>query len=353
MKIAIDCRHIGYSGIGIYLRECLPFFFDSKNDFLLFGNLEKLNFLTRQTNFEIIPCSIKPFSLHDTFAFPQVLLKKINSCSLFYSPYFNIPCGIKIPVYTTIHDIIFPDMPFLTSKPGLAMRMWFYRRAYKRSEKIFTVSNFSKSRIESHLGKSKPVIVTYSAIQRKFADLNSRPEKLNKNNTILFIGNIKKHKGLDCLLQAFSFAKKEGLPHKLIIIGSAENFRSSDKEILLKINSLSPKEIAIVNHVNDNMLMEYITSASLLIQPSLYEGFCLPPLEALILGTNVLISDIPVLQEIYEGFPVTFFKAGDPIDLKTKILLLLKNQEKINLPNSLASKYTFGKTANTILGELK
>jgi len=60
-----------------------------------------------------------------------------------------------------------------------------------------------------------------------------------------------------------------------------------------------------------------------LVQPSLYEGFGLPPLEAMVLGTPALISDILVFKEIYNDFPVTFFKTGDAIDLKNKMIELL------------------------------
>lgn len=66
--------------------------------------------------------------------------------------------------------------------------------------------------------------------------------------------------------------------------------------------------------------MKEIARAELLIQPSAYEGFGLPPLEALCLGTKPVVSDIPVFREVYDGLDVTFFKAGDAADLKEKIL---------------------------------
>jgi len=69
--------------------------------------------------------------------------------------------------------------------------------------------------------------------------------------------------------------------------------------------------------------MEHLAESALLIQPSLYEGFGLPPLEAMILGTHAMISDIPVFREIYSDFPVVFFKAGDSNDLKNKKLELM------------------------------
>ncbi|MDR0301232.1 MAG: glycosyltransferase family 1 protein, partial [Treponema sp.] len=193
MTICIDCRMIDASGIGVYLRECLPWFLQSGNDFLLLGNARRLHCFSSSTNVKIIECNIKPFSFKELFFFPCKTAQQINRADLYFSPFFNIPHGITIPIYTTIHDIIFPDMPELTSKIGLVARMWFYRRAYIKSQKIFTVSEFSKSRIEYHLGTAKPVIVTYSAIQPMFLSYCDNAKNINKTQTIVFVGNIKKH----------------------------------------------------------------------------------------------------------------------------------------------------------------
>jgi glycosyltransferase involved in cell wall biosynthesis len=245
-------------------------------------------------------------------------------------------------------------MPELTSKTGLAVRMWFFRRAFSKSRKIFTVSQFSKSRIEHYLGTEKPVVVTHSAIQKMFLDYRTKVQNGQKKDTIIFIGNIKKHKGLDCRLDAFFLARKEGLPHRLIIIGSNYTFRTSDNTILRKIEKLGNDAVFFTGFVSDENLMEYLTTAALLVQPSLYEGFCLPPLEAMVLGTHALISDIPVLKEVYSDYPVTFFRSGDSNDLKEKLLelLLKKNARTVSLPEYLSLRYTFKKTASIILRNL-
>jgi len=355
MTICIDCRMIDASGIGVYLRESLPRFLQSNNDFLLLGNAKRLHCFTSNDNVKIIECNIKSFSLRELFFFPSKTTRQINSAGLYFSPFFNIPHSVTIPVYTTIHDIIFPDMPELTSKTGLAARMWFYRRAYKKSKKIFTVSEFSKSRIQRHLGTEKPVIVTHSAIQPEFLAYRANIQNVQKTQTIVFIGNIKKHKGLDLLIDAFIPAKNEGLPHQLVVIGAKENFRTADNTVLQKIESLGNEAVTFTGFISNEQLMEHLSKAALLVQPSLYEGFCLPPLEAMVLGTNALISDIPVLKEIYAGFPVTFFHSGDSSDLKEKLMGLLFNKKPSSpvLSDDLLLKYTFEKTASVILGELE
>jgi glycosyltransferase involved in cell wall biosynthesis len=341
---------IDASGVGVYLKGVLPHFIQSENNFLLLGNREQLQYFSLNANVEIIDCYVKPFSIKELFFFPVKILKKINKTDSFFSPFFNIPSGIKVPVFTTIHDIIFSDMPEYVSKIGLAARFWFYRKAYKKSLKIFTVSQFSKSRIEHHLGNEKPVIVTHSAIKPMFLEYRAKAKNKPKTETIIFIGNIKKHKGVDCLLDAYLLAKEEGLPHKLIIIGSKDNFRTADNSILQKINSVE-SDITFTGFVSDEKLLEYLASAALLVLPSLYEGFGLVPLEALVLGTHALISDIPVLKEIYGDYPVTFFRANDVKDLKEKIIDLLLNKPIPSpaLSDKLLTKFTFEKTASVIL----
>ena len=357
MTIAIDCRHIDSSGIGVYLRECLPFFLKSAHNFLLLGDVNVLGTFTKNArNAELMDCTVKSFSVRELFLFPKHIVQKINSSTdAFFSPFFNIPGGIKISVYTTIHDIVFPDMPELTSRAGLFARMWFYRRAYRKSAKIFTVSEFSKSRIEHHLGISKKIVVTHSAIQPQFLAYRANNKAAVKTETIVFIGNIKKHKGLDYLLDAFQAAGREGLPYKLVIIGSRENFRTSDDAVLKKIDSMGQDAVTFTGFVSDEKLMEYLAAAVLLVQPSLYEGFGLPPLEAMVLGTYALISDIPVFREIYADYPVTFFRAGDAEDLKNNMLRLLYNRPvpSVNISEKLLTKYTFEKTASIILKELQ
>jgi glycosyltransferase involved in cell wall biosynthesis len=259
-------------------------------------------------------------------------------------------------VFTTIHDIIFPDMPELTSRLGLFARMYFYRRAGKLSHTIFTVSEFSKQRIMHHLGVGKRIVVTGSAIQSAIYNDDDDDDVTSgdKNKSILFIGNIKKHKGLGVLLKAFEMARNAGLDYTLTIVGSLENFRSKDTESLWYFKDTTLDFIRWTGYVSNEELRGLIKSAALLVQPSLYEGFCLPPLEAMMLGTPALISDISVLKEVYADFPVVFFKAGNADDLKEKLIALLRDKPFINihLDWGLRNRYTFKKTAAIILEEL-
>lgn len=352
MILAIDCRHLGSSGIGVFLRECLIRFNNENLNFLLFGDIKKIQSLGIK-NATFYECDIKTFSVNELFGFPQKLLEQINKCDAYFTPYFNIPSGIKIPVFSTIHDMIFPDMPELTSKIGLFARMFFYKRASKKSSLIFTVSEFSEERINHYLPKTKKTKVIYNGLSEYIINgMKNQTFKEKTDDYILFVGNIKKHKGLKTLILGYSKALQNGLNKKLYIVGNAENFRTKDTEISSLIESAPKDSIKFTGFLSDKELLSYLKNADLLVQPSLYEGFGIPPLEAMSLGTPALISDIPVFKEIYESFPVTYFKTEDSDDLCIKLMNMYKNIDnlpRINLSLEQKDKYTYDKTANLIL----
>jgi glycosyltransferase involved in cell wall biosynthesis len=348
---------LGASGVGVYLRECLDRFMDTPHTFLLFGDMAKLAPLAgSRRNIGLAACDTRPFSLRELCFFPAALAKKINGMDAYFSPYFNVPAGITIPVYTTIHDVIFPDMPELASnsklRAGLMARMWFYRRAFRRSKTVFTVSAFSKSRIEHHLGRGTQVVVVYNGCPRY---LMSGDGGAQKTGDILFTGNIKKHKGLSVLLRAFFAARDAGLENRLVIVGEKNHARSRDDETLAELERADPRIVHFTGRLPDDALKTCLAQSALLVQPSLYEGFGIPPLEAMMCGTKALISDIPVFREIYGDFPVVFFRPGDTGDLQEKLMDLLyhKAPESLHLSESLRTRYTYEKTASCILREME
>lgn len=343
MKLAIDCRMIGSGGIGSYISALLPFFIKN-NDCLLIGREKDLVQYEPNHNITIINCDINTFSIKELLFFPKNISKEINKCNLFYTPYCNIPSGIKIPIYSTIHDVVFLDVPGLAGKFGTFIRKIFYKYAVLKSKKIFTVSNFSKERICKHLKINKDsVIVTYNALPYWFSD--NITKNIKKEDYILFVGNIKAHKGLHTLLPAFNNALKKGLKAKLYIVGNSENFRTGDETIKKELDKLPEGSVVFTGRISDEQLKLTYQKAKLFIQPSLYEGFGMPPLEALNLGTNVVLSDIPVFKEIYENFPVTYFKTKDINDLEQKILETYNKEIPTTIPNT----YSFKNTYNIII----
>ena len=341
MKLAIDCRMLGSGGIGSYLAALLPFFV-KEFECTLFGNGELIKKYARDGNYSVVDCEIPAFSLKEMLAFPPDLKKIINSCDLYYTPYCNIPGGIKIPVFSTIHDVVFLDIPELSGTLGTIARKWFYQHAVNKSRKVFTVSNFSKERIQTHL-RTKPyqVVTTYNALPHWFyQDVNI---SVQKENYILFVGNIKKHKGLSTLLKAFKLVLSHGIQTKLMIVGNSENFRTGDTQIWTQISECPKDSVVFTGRISDSDLNEVYAMAKVLVQPSLYEGFGMPPLEALNLDTDVVLSDIPVFKEIYNGFPVTFFKCQDADDLAQKLIQNWDNfgKKTIHVPETYSFEKTF------------
>lgn len=359
MKIAIDCRMSGQSGIGTFLDSILPFLLQSGNTFLLLGynprniDSEEARMIFSAPNAEVLSCAVKTFSLKETFFFPRTLAKKINACDAYFTPYCNIPSGIKIPIYSTIHDVVFLDMPELAGKIGTFIRKLFYLRAAKKSKTIFTVSEFSKSHIQKGLNCRAPIVVVYNGIPAYFEKpLVPSPQK---TDTVIFIGNIKRHKGLQTLIPAFQTFRKrliaEGKsPVKLSIVGSKENFRTQDKNLSALQDRAEENGITFTGFVADDELHRLLAEARILVQPSLYEGFGIPPLQALYAGTRALISDIPVFKEIYADYPVSFFKAGNTYDLAEK--LYSEWNENAPVP-PFTEKYSYRNTAEKILQTLE
>ena len=348
MQIAIDCRMSGKSGIGSYFDALLPYFI---KDFecLLIGSGSVIEKYKSCAGVTVCECTAEPFSVQELFFFPKNVLKKINECGAFYTPYCNIPGGIRVPVYTTIHDIVFLDVPGLASKAGTFVRKCFYRRAARKSAAVFTVSNFSAERIKTLLHCKEPVVVTYNAAPEYLSSRTDGTEIIRKEkHSVLFVGNIKKHKGLKVLLDAFRLLLKKVPDSRLIIVGNAENFRTGDTAIFEEIKTLPPSAVCFTGKISNEELKNCYYKANLLVQPSFYEGFGMPPLEALTCGTNAVISDIPVFREIYRDFPVTFFSSRNADDLAEKIEKSFEHPEVRDIPKI----YSFSKTFETIKKEL-
>lgn len=331
IKVAID-THWTRSGIGAYFRALRPFFEENWDSIFIEGR----GFLG----------DLSP---------DKKTLKLINSCDAFYTPYCSVPRGVRVPVFSTIHDVVFLDMR-LSGLLGTLGRKWFYKRAVKVSRAIFTVSNFSKKRIEKHLAPMAPVVVTYNACAPDFSNLSTKSplaksEKDNKKNidnpktygkNLLFVGNIKAHKGIKTLLEALE--SLEGA--RLTIVGSGDSLMTRDKTLGPLLKKLGER-VTIENNASLGDLARLYCESDLLVQPSLYEGFGMPPLEALNSGCRVVMSDIEVFSEIYKDFPVTTFRAGDSGDLEKKIRLALKKDRPLLTPDQKAL-YSFSRTFSII-----
>ncbi|MGL4950100.1 MAG: glycosyltransferase family 4 protein [Anaeroplasmataceae bacterium] len=308
MKIVVDCRYLNMSGIGRYLDGVLSKFIEyNEHELYLLGKKSELTKIYHNVNF--IDCSCSPFSIKGLF----IPTKEINSCDLFFTPNFIIPYNIKIPIYSVIHDLIFLDLKCsVNSKIDYLIKKKLLNRAVKKSKKIFTVSNFTKKRITYHFGVKTElkVVVSYSGLNKSIIEYKQN-ELIEKKDQILFVGNIKEHKGISDLISAM----KDIDVYKLIIVGEKDNFRTKAKKILFE----NDDKVIFTGKINDNQLYDLISCSKFLIQPSKYEGFGLPPLEALYLKTKPIISNIDVFKEIYNDCDVVYYESGNIDDLVEKI----------------------------------
>ena len=333
MNIVIDCRYLNMSGIGRYLEGIVT---NLPNNTYYF--LGKKEIISRYINTDkIIPDETSPFSVKGLF-----INKKVNKYDLYFTPNFIIPLNVKIKVYAIIHDVIYLDYKDSTKNYlDYQIKKYLLKRALKKADKIFTVSNFTKSRINYHFPKNKKdIIVTYSGLSNSIINYKNKHHKVVKdNNSLIYVGNIKKHKGLITLL----YAMQELPDYTLKIVGSKEKFRTGNMDF---DKFLESPNIKFMGYLEDEAMYSLIENSSFLIQPSLYEGFGLPPLEALYLGTKPIISDISVFKEIYEDFDVTYFKKEDTKDLVEKIKTTSPKVDGVD-----SNKYSFSKISKTILGE--
>lgn len=308
MKIAVDCRYLGKSGIGRVCEGILDNLDYSSDEYYLIGDAKKL---APYTAAHVIEDAGDPFSVRGMLQFP----KQVNKvCDCIIIPNFIIPFGIKIPVYPVMHDLIFLDMPEIMTRGKIdyLVKKTLLRRCMKRAKKIACVSEFTRSRCGHYFPKyAAKCYVNHIGLSKDVLAFDATG--IEKRNTIVYVGNVKPHKGLDTLIEAYKMLPSG--QYRLKIIGEREGFLTG-----MKAEELDHDGVIFTGRLSDEDLLREIASASFLVQPSLYEGFGLPPLEALYLGTQPIVSDIPVFKEVYGDLPVIFFKTGDAEDLKNKIV---------------------------------
>lgn len=218
----------------------------------------------------------------------------------------------------TIHDISFKHNP--------GWFAWYYSLYYriitpifaKRSKRIITVSEFSKSEIQKWLKihDSKFTII-HNAVSASLTNVKSIEGLVKNSNYILTVSSLDPRKNLASIYKAFEELKPKNT--ELVLAGgksSMFNFKDIEN---LKINS--------VGYVSDIELASLYKNATAFFYLSLYEGFGIPPLEAMSFGCPVILSDIPVFREVY-GDAAIFVKPDDISAIKNAINSIL-NDEKL------------------------
>jgi len=238
-------------------------------------------------------CTIKKFGVLNGILWEQI---ELLFFLLWHKKPLLINFGASGPIFysnriVTIHDISY----YINSK----WFSWWYSAYYKLvtpiftrlSKKVITVSEFSKNEIIKKLKiDAQKIVVINNAVSQDLKEI-MQTENYNAEKYILSVGSLDPRKNISKLVEAYKMSEISN-EFKLLIIGRTAPMFNIKLEKDIKSMSLG--------YVTDDELAKLYRNATLFVYPSLYEGFGIPPLEAMAFGCPVVLSDIPVFREIFE-----------------------------------------------------
>ena len=246
---------------------------------------------------------------------------------------------IKRNQTVTIHDAAVSAVPHAFS---LAFRTWYkmmFMWLGRSLKQIFTVSEFSKKELHKYYGiPLNKIHVTYNGIDHiKNLEVDEGiidREDLKEKKYVLAVSSMNPSKNFSLVLDVARL-----MPDVEFIIAGGSNekvFKSAGLDV--------PQNARLIGYVSDEELMALYRHASVFVYPSLYEGFGIPPLEAMMCGCPVVVSDIEVFHEVY----------GDSVeycDFKDERLWMRVLKEVIEYTNCkkidsdiICNKYNWNKT---------
>ena len=314
MRIALDIRRMTEFGIGTYTRNVVRALgrLDSTTKYFLIGSPEKVREIGQlRANFHTVPLLEADTTAKGYFEF-RTILKRLNVDLVHIPQLFWMPRSLPCPYVMTVHDVL-EHMSRSKGHSGLRRSLHYQltRRVLLGAARIFAVSQFSKSEVEKLFGiPSQKIEVVYNAIDERFlhghandADRQLIAERyLVTYPFLLYAGRISPHKNLVRIIEAFSalkgeLEKEDRLPDlKLIIIG--DDLSSHPDLRRTVIRSGVNNDVRFFGFVPIDILRIFYDLAVAFIFPSLYEGFGLPPLEAMAHGTPVVTSNTSSLPEV-------------------------------------------------------
>jgi glycosyltransferase involved in cell wall biosynthesis len=309
VRIAIDGRKLRDYGIGTYVRNLLRQLGrqDTTNEYVVFCRAEDCDAVEELgPRFRAVVETAKPYSISEQFALPMALRRE--GAELFHEPHYVLPPLTPCRSVVTIHDCIHLRFPqYLPSKLGYAYargQMW---AATHQAARVITVSEASKRDILRYFRVPESRIdVIYNAIDDRFwqeptADdvMKVRERYRLTDPFVLYAGNIKPHKNLERLIEAFQLMRQNDpdlANVQLLIIGDEISKYATLRRAVHR-NKLH-KHVRFFGFVSDQTLAALYRLADVFVFPSLYEGFGLPPLEAMASGCPVITSNVSSLPEV-------------------------------------------------------
>ncbi|MEW4241085.1 glycosyltransferase family 1 protein [Priestia megaterium] len=322
-KILIDARMVKSSGIGVYIDKLLEFILQNNTDYqisLLGSEAELVKFLSFR-NVSIIKCDSPIYSIKEQITMMKIGLKGFD---LVWSPHYNIPVFSSTKLLVTVHDVF--HLKHEINQNNFSKKIYanaMFKSLSKRATKIICVSNFTKNELLENVkvkNKSK-VKVIYNGIDSEwFQQIREMKEPY-----IIYVGNVKPHKNLTNLISAFKLVKNE-ISHKLIIVGKKEGFITSDNLVVSLAEELGDK-VQFTGYLEDKEMRQMVANADFMVYPSLYEGFGLPPLEAMACGCPVIASEIASIPEVCSD-KVEYINPYDIKDIANKLVYMANNTQR-------------------------
>jgi glycosyltransferase involved in cell wall biosynthesis len=365
MRVAIDVRRAGDFGLGTYIRNIVNQHAraDHETEYLLIGQESHLQqFDPLPDNFKMLDYPSRPGSFHTHFHLPHLLRQR--RVDILHMPWFYAPATLSSRLILTIHDLT----DVLTPPPGVppivqSGRLFFARRALMRANRILAVSQSSKRDVERSFGVPEEQIeVIYNALDERFVR-DSAPAEGDRvlerhavnDPYVLYAGNIKPQKNLPRLIEAFAVAKAELSEHpkyarlKLLLIGNSADEHSDLRRAVLR--SRLQADVRFLGFVPHEVLRVFYSRAEAFLFPSLYEGFGLPPLEAMAHGTPVLTSNTSSLPEVFEEAAL-LVNPENVFEIARGIRQLLTEDETrkdlIRRGHELVQKYSWERSAEQV-----
>jgi glycosyltransferase involved in cell wall biosynthesis len=309
MRIAIDARKLHDFGIGTYIRNLLQQLarLDPHTEYVLLTRPDDLEIAGRLgANFRAVAEPAKPYSIAEQLRIPLSLARE--GAHLVHEPHYVLPPLIGCRKVVTIHDCIHLRFPqYLPGKAAHAYARTFMWLAARQADRILTVSEASKRDILEYFDvPPEKVTVVYNGLDERFSEPDEaemariRQRYQLTHPFVLYVGNIRPHKNVERLIDAFGRARAGGPDDlKLVVVGD-------------EISKYPPLRQAVHRHRLDkhvrffgfqppNTLAAFYRLARAFVFPSLYEGFGLPPLEAMANGTPVVTSNVSSLPEVAGG----------------------------------------------------
>ena len=333
MKIVIDGRVLGWTGIGRYAKNLLLQLeqLDATNEYVvLMQRRDEEVWSPGAHNFRVEWVEMAPYSVAEQTRLPGVL--RALKPDLVHFPHFTVPLLYNDPYVVTVHDMTLVDYKNYRGE-GIAKALYelkylasrlVLRHAVRRARIVMSPTNYVKDRLTSHFHLNPE---HFAAILLGFETLSTptQPAPAPAHPYVFSLGNSYPYKNLERLVTAFAASKFRAEGGELILGGPEDYFRGQLREYVTR-QKLSAG-VKFIGRVSDEELARLYQQASLYVFPSLSEGFGLPGLEAMAYGAPVLAARATCLPEVY-GAAAAYFDPHSTEELTEAIDMLTTDEAR-------------------------